>query len=957
MKVCFTLNGSARSVDCRTGENVQKLLFDLGMHSVRNSDDGYGFAGSDSILFNGVVVNASLLIAAQLEGATVRTAEALSIWNELSVVQKAMVDVGVVQSGYNSPAISLVLTDLIERHPAPTREQIEDALSGIYDRDTGYQQFFEVVELVRERLNGRADKAATVPSFGEGLVHVGKAYPKLDAAKMVKAKPSYVEDSLPPNTAVLKMLRSPHPHALIKRLDVSKAEKLPGVVHVITHLNCSNVMYTPGGQNAPEPSPLDRRMFSKKMRHVGDRVAGVVAESEEIALQAISLIEVEYEVLKPVMSIDEAAAPGAPVIHDEPIEYVVGAPDDLAEQNKNSATDRDEKVIINFPIHGRPHENLVCHVHGNLGDTAAGFAKADAIVEGTYYSTQPQQAPNEPHVCHTYMDGDRVVVRASTQVPWHLRRHVSRILGLKQNKVHVIKQRVGGGFGSKQDMLLEEVCAWASLVTGRSVYFRYTREEEFIACSSRHVADVKVKVGATKDGKLTAIEMQVRANTGPYGNHAMTVPCNGPALSLPLYPCDNVTFDVKTYYSNICPTGAFQGYGAPKGNFGLTMAIAELAEKLGIDQLQMVEINRVKEGQTLPVLAKVSEGKVPAEIPSAASCALEPILKKGRALIDWDKDRPAQGDWRFGCGVAIFQQKSGIPDIDQANCMVKLESDGTFIVLSGAADLGTGLDTAVAKITAEVLSVPIDNVHVVSGDTDHAVYDTGAYASSGTNFSGNAAKRAAEDIRAKIIHHGAKMLGEPESDVQLVAPGIVKGKNGEVTLAKLAHKGETGTGFGVLVGTGCFITDKLSFPYGANFAEVAVNVRTGEVRLDKFYALIDCGTPINPELALGQAYGASLRAIGHSLYEQISYDEKGVPVPRDLASYGALKIGDLPRDFAAYLVQSDDKIGPYGAKSIGELAVNGAAPAIATAIHDACGIWLRKWHFSPENVLKALGKI
>ena len=247
MKVCFTLNGSARSVDCRTGENVQKLLFDLGMHSVRNSDDGYGFAGSDSILFNGVVVNASLLIAAQLEGATVRTAEALSIWNELSVVQKAMVDVGVVQSGYNSPAISLVLTDLIERHPAPTREQIEDALSGIYDRDTGYQQFFEVVELVRERLNGKADKAATVPSFGEGLVHVGKAYPKLDAAKMVKAKPSYVEDSLPPNTAVLKMLRSPHPHALIKRLDVSKAEKLPGVVHVITHLNCSNVMYTPGG--------------------------------------------------------------------------------------------------------------------------------------------------------------------------------------------------------------------------------------------------------------------------------------------------------------------------------------------------------------------------------------------------------------------------------------------------------------------------------------------------------------------------------------------------------------------------------------------------------------------------------------------------------------------------------------------------------------------------------------
>ena len=359
----------------------------------------------------------------------------------------------------------------------------------------------------------------------------------------------------------------------------------------------------------------------------------------------------------------------------------------------------------------------------------------------------------------------------------------------------------------------------------------------------------------------------------------------------------------------------------------------------------------------LPVLAKVSEGKVPAEIPSAASCALEPILKKGRELIEWDKPLAPQGDWRFGRGVSIIQQKSGIPDIDQANCMVKLESDGTFIVLSGGADLGTGLDTAVAKIAAEVLCVPIDNVHVISGDTDHTVYDKGAYASSGTNFSGNAAKLAAEDIRAKIIHHGAIMLGEPESDVQLVSPGIVRGKKGEVTLEKFAHKGESGTGFGILVGTGCFMTNKLSFPYGGNFAEVAVNVRTGEVRLDKFYALLDCGTPINPELALGQIYGASLRAIGHSLFEEIIYDANGIPLNRDLASYGAPMIGDLPRVFEAYLVPSDDKVGPYGAKSIGELCVNGASPAIASAIHDACGIWLRQWHFTPEKVLTALGKI
>ena len=955
MSIRFTLNGTARELDCQPGENVQSLLFSLGMHSVRNSDDGFGFAGSDSILVDGRMLNASLLIAAQLEGTSVETAESLGAWNQLSIVQQSMIDTGVVQSGYNDPAAALIITDLLKRHPEPTREQTEDALSGLFSRDGGYQQMFEAIELAQSRMKNPQASQSTVPEFRDDLVHVGKAYPKLDAAKMLQAKPSYVEDSIPPGTATIKMLRSPHPHALIKHLDVSRAEKLPGVLLVITHRNCPDIVYTPGGQTAPEPSPLDRRMFGKKLRHVGDRVAAVVAESEEIALNALALIDVEYEVLKPVMSIDEAAAEGAPIVHDEPIEYVGGAPADLAEQNKNAAQ-RGEKMIINFPIGARPHENIAAGVHGKLGDPVAGFAEADVVLERTYHSTQVQQCPAEPHICHTYMDGDRLIVRASTQVPWHIRRHVSRIVGMRQNKVHVIKQRVGGGFGSKQDMLLEEVCAWATCVTGRSVTFRYTREEEFISCSSRHVAQVTVKLGARKDGTITAIDMDFRANTGPYGNHSLTVPCNGPGLSLPLYPCDNVNFKVTTYYSNICPTGAYQGYGAPKGNFALTMAIAELAEKLGLDQLEMIEKNRVQEGQVLKIMGAIGEGKAPSSIPSADSCALTPILKKGRDLIEWDKPRPAKGDWRFGRGVAIIMQKSGIPDIDQANCMVKLESDGTFIVLSGGADIGTGLDTVVAKLTAEVLCCGIEHVHVISGDTDHTVFDKGAYASSGTCFSGNAAKMAAEDLRGKILHHGAQMLGEPEGDVQLVVPGVVQGKNGQVSLAQIAHRSESGTGFGVLVGSASFITSKSSFPYGANFAEVAVNVRTGEIRLEKFYALLDCGTPVNPELALGQVYGATMRAIGHTMTEEIMYDASGVPVTRDLRTYGAPKIGDIPKDYRAFLVPSDDHVGPYGAKSISEIGVNGAAPSIATAIHHACGVWLREWHFTPEKILKAMGK-
>lgn len=956
MTIRFTLNGTPRTLACQPGENVQHLLFGLGMHSVRNSDDGFGFAGSDAIIFDGVVINASLLIAAQLEGAVVRTAESLGAWNQLSPVQQAMVDVGVVQSGYNDPAAALILTDLLERIPAPSRQDIDDALSGLFSRDAGYQQFYQVVELAAARMRDPQYQMEVAPEFRDDLTVVGKNCPKVDAAKMVQAKPCYVEDRIAADACIIKMLRCPHPHALITHLDVSRAEALPGVVHVITHLNCPDVYYTPGGQSAPEPSPLDRRMFGKKMRHVGDRVAAVVAESEAIALEALKLIEVEYQILRPVMSIDEAMADDAPLIHDEPIVYVNGAPSDLEVQNRGSAQ-RGEHMIINFPIGARPHDNIAASVHGRIGDVEQGFAQADVVIERTYESTQAQQCPTEPHVCYTYMDGDRLVVHASTQVPWHVRRQVARIVGMKQNKVHIIKERVGGGFGSKQDILLEEVCAWATCVTGRPVYFRYTREEEFIANTSRHVAKVKVKIGATKEGRLTAIDMDFRANTGPYGNHSLTVPSNGPALSLPLYPCDNVNFQVTTYYSNICPTGAYQGYGAPKGNFALTMALAELADQLGIDLLDIIELNRVHEGQELKILGAIGEGKMPTSVPSAASCALEPILRKGRELIDWDSPKPADGDWRVGRGVAIIMQKSGIPDIDQANCMIKLESDGTFIVHSGGADIGTGLDTVVNKLAAEVLMCPMSEVHVISGDTDHALFDKGAYASSGTCFSGNAAKKAAENLREKILFHGAQMLGEPQEDVVLVAPGIVRGKRGEVSYADIAHKAETGTDFGTLVATASYITADFAFPYGANFAEVAVNVRTGEIRLDKFYALLDCGTPVNPELALGQIYGATMRAIGHSMSEAIRYDSEGRPITRDLRTYGAPMIGDIPRDFRAFLVPSDDHVGPYGAKSISEIGVNGAAPAIATAIHDACGVWLREWHFTPEKILNALGKL
>ncbi|OED44934.1 molybdopterin-dependent oxidoreductase Mo/Fe-S-binding subunit [Endozoicomonas sp. (ex Bugula neritina AB1)] len=955
MDIVFTLNDKATAIQAEAGENGQVLLKRLGMRSVRNSDDGYGFAGSDTILLDGVSVNASLLIAGQLNGCEVTTAESLNEYGKLSPVQSALIDAGVIQSGYNDPALALLITDLLKRNPNPSNAEITDILSSIFLRESAYQQVFEAVEFARQRMKNPGFTVTSIPSFAGENRQVGKPGGKVDAACSIKAEPCFVEDFVAPDACVLKMLRSPHAHAYITCIDTSEAEKMPGVVAVLDHRNCPDVYYTPGGQTAPEPSPLDRRMFGQKLRHYGDRVAAVVAETEEQALAALAAIQVEYEVLKPVLSIKEAMAADAPIVHNGVISYSVGAPDDLDVLNK-TADIRDGKVHYNFPFGGDPKKNIAARGHGEIGDIEQGFAEADVILERSYQSRQAQQLPPEQHLCYTYMEGDRIIVRAATQVPWHLRRKIAIVLGLKQHKVHVIKERVGGGFGSKQDILVEEVCAFATYLTGRPVLFRHTREEEFIATSTRHVAEIDIKMGAKKDGTITAFDVQFRFNTGPYGNHALTVPCNAPALSLPLYPCPNVRFTVDTYYSNIVPTGAYQGYGGPKGNFAVQMIVAEMADALGIDQLEMIEMNRVREGQKLDLLGKVGEGKLPTKVPVAYSCALGPILEKGAAEFGWGipKEEPESPHIKIGRGVATMKQKSGIPDIDQANAWVKLASDGTLIVHSGGADIGTGLDTVVAKLTAEVLCTELSDIHVISGDTDHCLFDKGAYASSGTCFSGNAARLAAEDLRSKILKAAARLLELPEAELVVKYPGQVTGSGKSINFGDIAQYAESGTGCGQLMGQGSYITSEFAFPYGANFAEVAVDTRTGKVSLRKFHALLDCGLPINPELALGQVYGASMRAIGHTLQEAIQYDDDGRVVNANFADYGAPMAGDLPVDFKAFLVPSDDPVGPYGAKSVSEISVNAAAPAIASAIHDATGVWVRDWHITPEKMLNAL---
>jgi len=957
-KVVFTVNGKKHTTTCEVNESLRSVLVRLGYSSVRDSDDREGFAGSDTVIVDDVPVYANLMLALQADGGDIRTAEGLGTSRNLNIVQQAMIDAGVVQSAYNAPAAALLLTWLLERVDNPSKAQIDEVLSGIFIRDTGYEHYYLAVKLAVERMQTGSYKSEISPSFREELTYVGKPKSKVDGPQLVAGEPSFVEDRVLPGYHAMVLLRSPYAHAYITKIDTSEALKMDGVVSIITHENCPDVFYMQAGQGNPEPSPHDRRLFNRKVRHVGDRVAAIVAETEEQARAARDAIKVEYEVLKPVLTVEEAMEEGAPLIHNGIVEYRAGAPKDLDEYNKK-ADPRDGKVIYQFPLHSDIRRNIASAAHGQIGDVEKGFKEADVVVERTYQTSQIQCTPLEPHICYAKIDGGRLVLHASTQVPYHVRRIVAWVCQIPENKIRVIKERVGGGYGSKQDILVEDLVGYATWITGKPVLYRNTREEEFIANSTRHPMRVTVKMGGKKDGTITAVYMDVRANTGPYGNHCLTVPMNACSKTLPLLKVDNMKFDVITYYTNIAPTGAYQGYGAPKGSYALMTCMAELAEQLGVDYYDMAMKNKVEPGYMLEILKGLGEGREGNVVP-VGSCGLDEALVKGAEMIGWGKKETSDDpDWKIGKGFAMIQQGSGLPGLDHSNAWAKLLTDGTFQIFSGGADLGTGLDTISAKMISEAFCVPLDKVTVTSGDTDSCTFDTGAYASSGTYFSGGASYKAAQDLKNNLLDEAAYQMQESVEDLVLRAPGeVYSTKTGKtLSYAKLSHDALTGTGRGQVMGKASFTTNHNSIPYGAHFAQVAVNVRTGQIKVQKFYALQDAGTPINPELALCQMYGAVLKSIGHTLYEQMILDENGVCLNPTLSDYGVPMISEKPEDFKAVLIDINDEVGPYGAKSISEIATNGAAPAIAIAIHDAVGVWMRNWPFTPEKILKEMGRI
>jgi len=763
----------------------------------------------------------------------------------------------------------------------------------------------------------------------EGKV-VGRNVRKVDGLALACGRPKFTLDLDLPGALVGKILRSPYAHARILRIDTSRAEAVPGVACILHHGNVDRVPYTTAGQGWPEPSPYDNFLFDRKVRFVGDRVAAVAAETEEAAREALRLIEVDYEVLPAVLSPEEALAAGAPAIHDE----------DDAEG-----------------IYDAQH-NIAAAVDIPVGDIERGFAESDVIVEASCEIPYSQHVALEPHCVIAYFDEDgRLVLRTSTQVPFHVRRIVARVVGLPMEKIRVVKPRIGGGFGSKQEVILEPVAAALALRAGRPVVMALDRAEVFTATRTRHPMRVRVKLGAKKDGTLHAIEMEALSNTGAYGAHSLTVLSNTGSKTLPLYnKAPHLWFHGKAVYTNLPVAGAYRGYGATQGYFALEVAMDMLAERLGMDPIELRLVNHIRAGETSPIFEKIGEGRE-GKPQTVKSCALEECLRVGAEKIGWREKRARrrrEGSWAYGVGMSVSMQGSGITGIDMAAATIMMNENGSFRLLVGATDIGTGSDTVLAQIAAEVLGVPVERISVYSSDTDFTPFDTGAYASSTTYVSGMAVLRAARKVREAILEVAAGMLAEPPEDLELAEERVTSKKTGKsVTLSEVGHRATYVVDQRHIIASASFVPEESPPPFAAFFCEVAVDTETGVVRVERFVAAADCGVAIHPKLAAGQLEGAIVQGIGHALSEELLFSEKGRCTNANLFDYRIPSALDVPA-LEVVLVDSEEPSGPLGAKSIAEVGINGPLPAISNAIYHAVGVRLTRAPFTPARVLAAL---
>ena len=749
---------------------------------------------------------------------------------------------------------------------------------------------------------------------------IHKSVRKKDSMQLLLGKPVYTDDVTPDNALVVKILRSPHANAIVRSINTTAAKKVPGVVDIYTWEDVPTTRFAIAGQTFPEPSPYDRLIIDRHVRFAGDVVAIIAAETEKAALKAMTLIKVQYEVLEAVL---------------------------------NFRTAKDNPVLVHpeedwFPpcqVGGDPKRNLVASSDEVHGDVEGILAQCDIVLERTYHTKAYNQAMMETFTAYANFDRyGRLHLISSTQIVFHTRRILSRALGIPKSKIRVEKPRIGGGFGAKQTAVCDVYPAFVAMKTGRPARITYTREEAQIAGSPRHEMEITLRMGAMNDGKIRVMDLYTLSNTGAYGEHGPTTVGLSGHKAIPLYTgsLEAFRFHYDVVYTNHQAAGAYRGYGATQGIFAVESLVSELAEKLGMDATVIRDMNMLKEGMLMPAYYD--------EIANA--CALDRCMEHCRQMFNWE-ERSKVRDMGNGkvrtAGVAMAMQGSCISNVDVGSATLKLSEDGTYNLIIGAADMGTGCDTILAQMVAELMDCHVDDVAVFGADTDVSPYDSGSYASSTTYITGQAVVKACNELKKRICAIAAGMLECEEAEVEFASTCVRRtGTEQTVSLTDIAYKAQINNTTPAEA-TQTHTSPVSPPPYMVGMVEIELDKLTGEVTVLDYMAVVDCGIPINPNLARIQTEGGIVQGIGHTLFENVTYDKFGKPMESSFMQYKLptrLDMGRLTVEFE----HSYEPTGPFGAKSIGEIVINTPGPAIAHAIYRATGVWHRELPITPEMI-------
>lgn len=925
----FSINGSPTDAEPRAGQVLRTLLRDQEHFEVKKGCDS-GDCGACSVLVDGTPVHSCIYPAYRAEGKDVTTVAGLGSADDLGPVQQSFVDAGGFQCGFCTAGMVVTASVLADADP----EDLPRLLKGNLCRCTGYRAIRDAIDGIGN-IEGscgheHGDRGTAAPT-STGLIRtkprtrekavegsrVGRSLGAPAGRRIVSGSEPYTLDVAVPGLLHLKVLQSPHAHARILSMDTSLAERMPGVVAVLTARDVPDILYSTARHESRLDDPDDTRMLDTVVRFRGQRVAAVIAESVGAAEAACRAIVVEYEELPAVFDPQLARTPGAPLLH--------GDKDPIASRI------------------ARPDANIVAELHGEHGDVEAGLAAADVVVDGSWQTARIAHTHLETHGTIGWLEGEKLVLRTSSQVPFLVRDEIARLFDRDPSTVRVFTTRVGGGFGGKQEILTEDLVALAVLRTGRPVQYEFTRTDEFTLSPCRHPMTVGVRLGATSDGRLTAMAIDVLSDTGAYGNHGPGVMFHGTSESVAAYNAPAKRVDAQCVYTNNLPSGAFRGYGLGQVIFGIESAMDELARRLSIDPFELRRINMVRPGDPLVVTHIEGDDLVYGSYGLDQCLDLtEQALKRGNGTA-----APEGPEWRTGEGVALAMIATIPPRGHFSEVSVSVDGEGIVTVGVGTAEFGNGTTTVHTQLASSVMNTSADRIRIRQSDTDAARYDTGAFGSAGTVVAGKAVYSAATALVGELQSIAKRLTGVDSVEFRIDQDGLLAG-DVRVSFADLATAGG-----GSVTATNAQDGGTRSLAFNVHGFRVAVNTETGEIRILQSVQAADAGFVINPEQCRGQVEGGVAQAIGTSMFEEVLLDGAGTVTTSILRNYHLPQIADLPVT-EVYFAQTADDLGPYGAKSMSESPYNPVAPALANAVRDAIGVRPFELPISRDRVWRML---